>query len=467
VLLVLVVISLALSRVDAPGSKRGERLEQLCKRGARLHEAKLLDEAAVVYARAAREKAECADELDKVTKDQEERSDAIENARVERLVATRLPKVDAAQHRDDAYDAYLEAFAKDVRSPGARRGLRALLRAQARALGDAFEDRSCERAGQLVQSGLLYEARQLSGIVLGSCPDQRKDLLDARRDAALAVSRGDGYAAAGSHSAAFEQYVRALERDPSSERAIDGLSRLPTLVIPKRKTAADAAVGGIDSAALVAGAVLGGAVLVVVVLLFLAMPALAVLRRRADRRRASGSGRDSSLLRDAGLSAAVEERFQVTATQGALDAGEREAVELITEAMRTPELIRGRPADEVIEANPRFLDTLPAEVVAAAMPRALQIIAAAPGGEAVSRAWNAAAGVLVRPATELPIRFVRGPEMRMEMDLPASLGGAMAEASVADLSGAVPSDPRQVRHAVARMLVADAFDKIRSGVTSA
>src|SRR4051812_45846264 len=98
-LAVVVVLVVVLFRVEAPRSDRRADLKELCDRGEALHTAKLLDEAAAVFARGEREKASCADELDQIEREQETRSDAIENARVERLIASRRPAADAGPNR--------------------------------------------------------------------------------------------------------------------------------------------------------------------------------------------------------------------------------------------------------------------------------------------------------------------------------------------------------------------------------
>jgi hypothetical protein len=52
------------------------------------------------------------------------------------------------------------------------------------------------------------------------------------------------------------------------------------------------------------------------------------------------------------------------------------------------------------------------------------------------------------------------------MDLPASLGGARVTASVAHLGAAVPSDPRELRLAVAELLAERAIAEIRASENS-
>jgi hypothetical protein len=457
---------------------RDGQLTKLCDRGELLKGAHLLDEAAVVYTRASEEGGSCAKTpLVKVTHDQGARSDAIESARAYRLLAAHRSRDDARGFPDLAYQSYLVAFELDVRSPGARKGLRRLLRVQERANPRAFEDRKCTLAAELLKARLLYEARALSGIARApapgaACPDQRTALAKSRRAAALAASRGDGLAAAGHPRRAFSSYIDALTSDPSSAVALDGLRQLPAIPIPKKRSFAQAGGDAFGSVANGIGPALPVLGLLLAVGLVLRGAWVSGRNRRDERRQARRRAKARAAtttaptetvappVEEGALPRGAERHLQITTTQPLYEAGEREAVELVVEAMRRPGLLLERPAESIVEAAPRFLDMMPARSAESALPPVLEAVAIATGADSLTRAWNVGRKAFTRNPDELPVRFVPDSDMEMELQLPRRFGGESVRASAAELPEDAPTDPRQRRNAVARLLGQRALERL-------
>lgn len=436
------------------GSSRDRQVAQVCWRGAQLREAKLLDEAAVLYTRIEREDRFCeVGRLAQINKEQKWRSDAIERARIHRLVAAHAPTPTAVWQRSLAYRDYLAAFALDGRSPGARSGLRTLLRARARHEGRHFMDLGCRRADRLLGLGLLFEARELSGVrpafaPEGGCRPQRKRLVEARRATVVAAAQADGQMAAGHLSAAFASYVEAFRHDRSSGRALQGLRTLPAVPIPEPRSAleqgwdfADSAPDHVASTARTLGFSLA-----------ILLAALLVWQWCMDQRHRRRAGQDH----DAGVAGAPatdrargparrERHTRVLAPWGAA-AGWREPLEALVEVVDRPGLVGGLPDAVIIEASRHPLDQMP-PAVAAQSPA--KVVLQCLGVGFLSDGWSAIKALRHPLTRRVSVRVFSDDVFTMTATFS---GGETVRASSDDLDLPRPATERAVREAVGQLL---------------
>jgi hypothetical protein len=443
---VLAAGSLAGLFLPAP-SGRGQRLEELCGNGAQLRSVKLLDEAVVPYTRAQAEGDPCATKpLEHIQEAQARRSDHIEQARIDRVVAARAHADGArnAQARwDAAYDQYLKAFRLDARSPGARSGFRALLRA--RELGG----RACDHAKQLRVHRFLFEAR----VVGGACPEQLGMVVRLRRRAAIAVARADALAAAGDDRGAFDEYIAAAQSDPSSPRVLNGLRALPPVTVPEQQSfdayawrKLSAVTAGTGDAARV-GRLLAAILLVGAVLFGIRA------RRRADR-----DERAAARYRAKGLGALVDRRYEVVGEPGAAAPGQEAVFEIIAEEIRRPGVLDRRPDDADIVASVRPLDMWSAP---AGNPVVDDLLFILTGGDALSRTFSAGSRLLQRRPQAL-VTHISSDGRTVETRLPRRFREDRLISSHASELADEAADPRARRAALARLH----GERVRAAVVS-
>jgi hypothetical protein len=243
-------------------AKHKSNIEPVCRLGDRLLEARLLDQALVAYGAAARaagheckapRQSSARSGPDAVRVLAGRRDDHIERARALRVAAAVAPsKGGRADLLERARYRYMYGLAVDAASPGAHRGLRALLRQQRRYRVSGPPDVRCERAGDLLREHLLAEARYLyapsqTGQVAKECSDGydrlREDRLQSLSDLRTARSR----ARAKDIDGARASYLDALGRDRSLEAAWSDLDRLPLPVMSPDRSMWSDAVDGIKT----------------------------------------------------------------------------------------------------------------------------------------------------------------------------------------------------------------------------
>lgn len=411
-----------------------------CARGDKAQRARLLDEAAANYAPAAG--AGCARAgLAETRNLQALRNGEIEAARAEREAAARQAarghETASAAHLAKAQRRYLAALQFDAYAPGARRALRAVLRAQERLLGPAFDDAACARAWRLLDVGLLYEARALSGIVDGGeepgadCRAPWRMLLAKRGETAREATLGAAYARAGQPKVAFDHYVAALDNDPASDRARAGLARLE---LPARHTYAHTALG--------AGGTVAAAIpaLAAIVLLLAVLSALGV--RVGTTAVQVGAGHAPRRRRAAG-----RPPLAVAAPDGP-------GASAFTEALGIPGgALLGPPRDARIVADDPTLDFVPTEREGSAVEVVVDRAGTVLGLHGISGSLRRIAGRDKPPGAvaELEVERVGG-DVRMAFRLPRAYGGGLVTATAVELGAARPADPQERERAVATLL---------------
>ena len=276
-LVVLVLAGAALYWYRDKGETREQTVDAACMHATVLAQVGLLEEAQRATTRVEKEKRDpgCPDVADQLRALRAQRTEWFEtaqfNRRAARFARRGVPGFAVRRRHRVAFDAYLQGLALDPASPGARRGLRALLRS-GRPRNPFKAQTHCEQAGRLLDARLLREARaeyvrvRAAGRV---CVDEIARTLRTRRSVAYTWLReAEALEGADDRDGARRQYLAALAIDPNLDAALDGLDRT-RLEIPDRVSWADVAkvpaVASLGSFLLIVGAValfvLGGTLL--------------------------------------------------------------------------------------------------------------------------------------------------------------------------------------------------------------
>jgi hypothetical protein len=235
------VIGLVLLMVSAaPASASDDfeaALKTACAEGSALTDARLLDIARATYRSLDRTapgffcESEAVDgRLDAVRSAQRRRARAIEVARVYGLAARQragqVRERTLERWREHAYEQYVAGLTIDPVAAGARAGLRRLLKEPLR--GD-----HCERARELLDTRLLWEARAeiargMSTPSAAACRSVRQALVKRRARAFDHVHQGLAAERAGNAAGARAEFIAALAADPGAHGALAGLRRVPS-----------------------------------------------------------------------------------------------------------------------------------------------------------------------------------------------------------------------------------------------
>jgi hypothetical protein len=246
---VLVLAGVALWWYGQKAETRKQTVDAACMQATVLAQVGLLEQAQRASTRVEKEKRDpdCPDVADQLRALRAQRTawfdEAWSNRRAAQFARRGVSDRAVRRWRRAAFDAYLQGLALDPASPGARRGLRAMLRS-GRPRSPLQTRKHCEQARKLLDIRLLREARaeyvrvRAAGRV---CVDEIGRSLRTRRSVAYTWLReAEALDRADDRDGARRQYLAALAIDPNLGAALDGLDRT-RLEIPEPVSWADVA----------------------------------------------------------------------------------------------------------------------------------------------------------------------------------------------------------------------------------
>ena len=233
-LLALLVLASAAFGYDQWKQERDAKVKAACSHATVLAQIGLLEQAQRAVTRVVKEEhgSSCRGEAVKLASLRAERTRWFEEARTMRRAARfarrRVPDATVDQWREKAFEAYVRGLTVDPASPGARHGLRELLRS-GRPRSAPEVGVHCARARRLLDIRLQREARaeyvrvRAAGRV---CIDKiAADLRTQDGDAYSFLRTAEARERAGDRAGARQSYVEALAIDPGMDAAHAGLDR--------------------------------------------------------------------------------------------------------------------------------------------------------------------------------------------------------------------------------------------------